>query len=670
MNSKFNIKLIMKITVPFPRALILLLALNNCLAQTAPLTIKEDFDKLYMSPSFFGQNLKLENLFFNDDDCDKRNSLNILGDSHPYLQESLLNMYEITGDKGYLYKFIKNAIAIQNMRYDRREGIARPTFEQETRCNGNEVKLAMYHDGQITWPMAHFVYLVQVKYHAELYNEPLPQLTDVLHNPFGQSWPTYGSFSNWLKQRTYETINWYLGDGDYWKDNYVCFTPEPGFDRAAHVNMQAGFGAGLLYLGIAYNNNSFLLEKAAQIGDNFMNGFRVEDKNCFLGVPWYVEAFKVLEHKTSDNSYIWKDSGWRRQICTDFTHDYEDVSHSVQTLNIVKSFHNMISTNGNMIVDDNDMVRFHNTYTQNIYAGDNGTDPIINAAVDGDNVILYNASLSGQNTQDVRQGALGYSRFSSFDNYNSSSYGSVYDINTRLYRHIRQYYIENFESAISVLGITELLKEQWERECTSLTLFNRHLVYNQDFSAKNTLVVDPALAENSTCFADPVITSNAFTVTAQAKSKFTAGESIVLKPGFTAKKGCEFKASIDPALCSDGLLVSNSRRGGSHHEVPDIILPEKLEPQVTAIENEQPVKQQAAFTAYPNPNNGTFSVEYPAGFKGEVRITNLLGKIIMEATVNDRAKDGFKLADDVKGMYIIHLSSNGELMGSKKIIVQ
>src|SRR5437660_3585563 len=53
----------------------------------------------------------------------------------------------------------------------------------------------------------------------------------------------------------------------------------------------------------------------------------------------------------------------------------------------------------------------------------------------------------------------------------------------------------------SFLGLSEIVKAQWKNDCVNLTLKNRDLIYNQDFTVPNIIIVDPNTLAGA--FAEP-----------------------------------------------------------------------------------------------------------------------------------------------------------------------
>lgn len=65
------------------------------------------------------------------------------------------------------------------------------------------------------------------------------------------------------------------------------------------------------------------------------------------------------------------------------------------------------------------------------------------------------------------------------------------------------------------------------------------------------------------------------------------------------------------------------------------------------------------FLIYPNPNNGFFSVKSMDKRMEEIRIVDLMGKLVYQMEVNDFEKE-IRLKDISKGIYFLHIQSGGQ----------
>jgi hypothetical protein len=133
---------------------------------------KEEYDKL---------NYKVADvdyhpctILFNIDD-------GAFGDGMAYVLESYITMYETTGDKAYLYKFIFESLCIMENRHDY---AIHPIFPPRWEDLGDNVE-STYRDGNIVAGLARFVYFI--KNNPDLYNMPLHPFNEIVNNSFEEN---------------------------------------------------------------------------------------------------------------------------------------------------------------------------------------------------------------------------------------------------------------------------------------------------------------------------------------------------------------------------------------------------------------------------------------------------------------------------------------------------
>ncbi|MBL4651576.1 MAG: hypothetical protein JKY53_01755, partial [Flavobacteriales bacterium] len=117
--------------------------------------------------------------------------------------ESMLNMYLTTGDKAYLYKFMEWTTEI----------IALGPFRLYSFVNLNDYipnnQSNVNFNARLMWPMAHFTYLVKVKYRTELYNTPI--YVDAISPINYGNHVTFGEYAEWLYLDIEGRLDWYTG---------------------------------------------------------------------------------------------------------------------------------------------------------------------------------------------------------------------------------------------------------------------------------------------------------------------------------------------------------------------------------------------------------------------------------------------------------------------------
>ncbi len=80
-----------------------------------------------------------------------------------------------------------------------------------------------------------------------------------------------------------------------------------------------------------------------------------------------------------------------------------------------------------------------------------------------------------------------------------------------------------------------------------------------------------------------------------------------------------------------------------------------------------------AFSVYPNPNNGTFTVAFTALTEGSVqlRVVEMTGRMILEASYNALAGDNevpVQLDEMAKGVYMLQLQQGTEVRTAKLVV--
>lgn len=460
--------------------------------------------------------------------------------------EGYVRLYETTKDKAYLIKFVNLAL--------------KAVAWHKANYRFNDL---LYMDGQLLWPMAHFIHLVlvedpdlgsfEVANNAGLID--VPTSTIPANELPAQSSYTLHEIATWLLARSVESLDAIIADE--WDEDI-------GFEGAAAVNMQGGFAGALLHLGhMAVVNGTYsglqsYWNLGARLAALFRSHMDIED-----GCSCSSYSYPVLR-TGSHNSYWWYHSGWRYDViascvnsCLPIFHfdqpdlntyqEYiEDISHAIPTLIIPFMAHRYsLYTDGFYPFTDTEMVRFRNTFAKHVW---DPTDGGFHNAVNGQDAPVYPPSYNGQ-FNILRYNVLAWMPLQHFDQTAGAATGDqVYNIIMDFYGHEVHNSPADLTGGFHYLGVAEVVAAQWERECFSLTLFSRDLVYDQDFAAKAVLTVD-AFGEEGASFADPVIHEPRFTVSTGITSAFRAGSAVVWEPGFEAVYGSSVEAEIDPLGC-------------------------------------------------------------------------------------------------------------------------
>lgn len=532
--------------------------------------IKEQYDHLCHKQGF-GSYTGVINYIVEDPGANPWSSY-LFGEQVGYFLEGYLRMYETTKDKAYLIRFINlslKAIAWRKASYL----FTQPTPAYWTINDGGYLVLiaatsgSPYMNGSLLWPFAHFVHIV-AEDDPELGALVIPGEVVFPHTstiainelPMQASY-TYAGIADWMLDRTRETLDAIINEHYDYADGF-CHG-----GTICSVNQEALFAGALLYLGhlsVAQPGTYSDLQQYLVIGARLAVLFDQQSIHLQDGCSCSTYGPFPIIRTLPNGSYWWYHAGWTIDInpfCTSscppffytnqpdvnaYTQHVEDISHAVSSLIIPTLASRFgINTGGTYPFTDADMVGFRNTFTQHVW------DPSLNGfhnAVNGADYPVYPSSYNGV-FNSFRYAALAWMPLQAYDGATGAAAGdNVYDV-------IMDFYANEVFGSPGVItgglyhmGVADVVAAQWENECYSLTLFNRDLVYDQDFTAKAVLTVD-AFGEAGASFADPVIHEPRFTVNEGVTARFRAGAAVVWEPGFEAMYTSTVVSEIDPLGC-------------------------------------------------------------------------------------------------------------------------
>lgn len=576
---------------------------------------------------------------------DPNDDISAFGDGMSKVLEGYITLYKITKDKAYLYRYMIQSICIIDNRHDLNGINSEPRWGCSNCCDNSE---CMYADGYIIAAMARFVYFI--------YEED-PELLEYQLFPFaeiefrGITFTTLKDYTDWLRTQTEVTLNWFIANG-FW-DNNLGFKNKPSNLIAAPLNYQVGFARALLFLGYSGNGNPDYQFKANKIADLLLNN-HVSFIDLCEGIQYETHVFRK---DNVNNSYWWYHNGWRipTAYCgllgTEgpsynlYTEFIEDISHGAVDTWLVMDYYDYLP--GTPLITD-DMIRFRNTFTKRIY---DETSNVFRKAVNGQDSPVYPIS-------SLDFAALNYMPLYKYDGADATA------IEPNVYNVIMNFYITHvagntslpasqyYEPGQSNKGHAEVVSAQWDKECVSLTLYNRHVVYDQDFTIKNILYVSPADATGDS-YADPPISEKVFYNAPGISMTMTAGNAIELNPGFEGNHG--FEAYIDPSLnCSMSLksTVHGNRdisEGTNNKPVEQIMMPERM------------------LKIYPNPNNGSFTVDVPGAENYSVYVYTLLGETILVKENTNLSKLQIDLKGNKAGTFIVKVITQESIWYEKVV---
>lgn len=578
--------------------------------------------------------------------------------------EGYMRLYETTKDKSYLIKFVNLALKAIAWR------------KADYRFND-----LLYMDGHLIWPLAHFIHLV-------LIDDPDLALFEVANNaglvqvpsstipenelPFQFNY-TFQEIATWLLLRCVESLDAIVDDE---------WDQDVGFVGAAAVNMQGGFAGALLHLGhmavadATYSGLQSYWDRGARLAALFRSHVDIED-DCSCSSY----SYPVLR-SGSHNSYWWYHSGWHYRLiescgssCFPFAHfdqpnlnefqQYiEDISHAIPALIIpFMSYRYSVHTGGQYPFTDTEMVRFRNTFTKHVWDANAGG---FHNAVNGQDGPVYPPAYNGQFDL-LSANALAWMPLQRFDQVPGAAAGDrVYDVIMEHYSSEVQGQPTSLTAGFHYLGLAEVVAAQWENECFDLTLYNRDLVYDQDFAAKDVLTVD-AFGEAGASFADPVITDPRFTVNAGVHAGFRAGHAVVWEPGFEAEPGSVVEATIDPLGCE--LMYRNALVGAGpgplidRNEVPDPSAPDPVAAGKAPLDDT--ARAEALLTWMPDTGGAEAGLRLvlPTEAHVIVELWDGLGRRIHVVNVGQRTEGAHEIplpvTDIASGLYIAVVWLNG-----------
>ncbi len=154
-----------------------------------------------------------------------------------------------------------------------------------------------------------------------------------------------------------------------------------------------------------------------------------------------------------------------------------------------------------------------------------------------------------------------------------------------------------------------------------------------------------------------ITASTNVTVQSGSTVEFSAGNRIVLKPGFTAKQGSNFHAYIEGCITGCGTGVGKIERDDS----PFIIYEDDFG-------KETIINSSSHFSIHPNPTSGEFQLTVGNGQEAKVYIYDIFGRLIEQLTMGNEQLT-IDISAHPKGIYLVKVIQ-GEEIYIKKLIHQ
>jgi len=564
-----------------------------------------------------------------------------------------LRLYETTKDKAYLNKFIEWSYDIQSKRDSYGLGNGTLWFECEY----------WYFNGILISPMAEFAYLVLIK-------EPALKSVLLLDPLNSNTLITYEDYANWLSYRVQQTLN--TCNAYYWINDVQCYSKKPILEldgcqpeiSEAEINQQALFACALYYISqISQAYNTIYLQKSNMILYKF--------KHLILESPYPNDPVNNIY------SYTWWHNWYPGMPSGNYCR--EDVAHGGMDLQMILLGYDYGLYYNGFLFQQNDMINLNHTFTYNIWDRsqyqffnnvygtlfENSSDQTFcNYYVNGTQnfygpgevlswMPLYRFDQAGSPPNDIYSILLNQAYFLVKDDFQNAKLPPSFWNNCSHVTH-------NLSGGYSLFGYSEVVKAQWDKECVNLTLYNRDVAYDQDFFAKNKLIIAPQLfddlhTQNSNSFAEPITTGNDFIIRNGTTVNMSAGNEINLNPGTQIKAGSNFRAYINEALCMGGnknLSTINNPKIGYFSEVenPDFS-PNTLNEQNSdsIIYNNQ---RETSILILPNPFTETTQIKLEISYNTRVslKIIDLYGLLIKQIYEGEINSGDYSFDYDANGI--------------------
>lgn len=477
------------------------------------------------------------------DSVEPDNDEGVFGEGMSKVLEGYLSMYKATRDKAYLYKFVLQSLCVIENRHDIQKQYNNYNVTDEPKWMGDEN--FFQGDGLILGALSRFVYLIKIEenslYNLSMYSfgelNPDNYLTQTKYCNYSHmnDFNTFGDYADFIQDRVGESLWWFIQNG-FWDDN-LGLVQHPGSGKAATLNKQVGFSRAFFFIGMTSGEQSFL-DKSLIVANLFKTDVEYE---CQNGIQSTTNLEPVFRYDSQNNAYWWYQNGWRLPdedsdpICQ-YEEFVEDVGHGFMDILLVRDFYLF---QNNTPFQQSDLVRLRNTLTNLIH--DNG---YIYFLVNGTDSPFSDCCVAY-----APERALCWIILNEFDDYPGANPG------TDVYSALMQYYLQILDpitysnySTIPLLydgyenwGHAEVVLAQWEKECPNLTLYNRDVVYDQDFFSKCNLVIAPEEGSVTESFAEPIISTQDFIVEPNVESDFYAATSVTFKPGTHLTNGSKSK---------------------------------------------------------------------------------------------------------------------------------
>ena len=709
-------------------------------AQYANVQVKEGFDKAmkWYTEDYYSSAINNTHILDDDDDDVEPQRLQSYTAASNLLRAHITT-YRTTRDKAYLIKAINIGLDLISKRYDY---LFNAQTDHKTWSDFTEDEVGGYwYDGFMAAALAELAYIMiqHPDYSSELINQTPPAQLIIDHLP-AQYYPyvptpltTYGALGSWFRDRVNESLTYHWTN--YWRDDegFLYLKLDGGdiktlseqcdgftyYGGLTGVNQHSPLTVAAMYLAAIDPSTPLktIPQKIAYFYFKYIPIYKDDDCNPLdinIGVDAECELFQVMQLNQPYNAYWWFDNGWSnfgegnsihsrssckdeplggkcRRECSDLTKYVEDFGHADYMMEF--PIH-AIPFLGQYFNQD-EMIRWKNTFTKLIWDPYHPEGPGFHTLVNGTDT--YNGTDSECCNGDFNCPCffsipLMFAPLSKFDyDFDPSDPQGIYP---KVYNIVMDYYEDVMEPAIitnywrmgsrPIYGQARTTAAQWDKECTNNTLYNRDVVYDQDFFAKNILTIAPRQTTdvfytkdnsgNPSPFADPETFTDGgpkdrFIIESGTTVNMTAGERIVVKSGSSAKLGSKFHAYIDPDLAIGCPLRIGHTQNTT--ESNPVVLQNAVSHGKNKIEKETLISNGGNFIS-PNPTTGIFTLQLKENAQAEILIYNPLGQVVYQSAhphIRTSTNLQIDLSTHPRGIYFIKVQS-GENVYTEKVVVQ
>lgn len=629
------------------------------------------------------------------------------------LIESLCIMYLRTKDQAYIHRAIDISVHwIRALKPITRDG--QSYFYWQEQLNFDAENYTPHNPSLMLWAISHLCHIILVDDAGVLCSNEfdftlLNQYTYVNGAlPFSNSINTYGLLADWLISKMVPAMDFLI--------NIAWLGPNTGFrDKGSNnvgaLNQQSSFGAALLYLGnlstksicFSANGNYYsglasYLDYARHLAVLFNQSFKVcRNSLCSDCEPDELGVFINVPEEDNYNCFYWFADGWiligDEKNCLfspDKFHDYddffnygenpnddgerfyEDISHGIRSM-----YFPIVAEKLGFSPLNDFLQQIANTFRKQIVKSFANDEIKLFPNVRGQG---YEWCTKKTANCDPEPCALGDQvlewdglTWASLHPYDGAGNKFVYYKTKELLK--KKLTLASPGSWINggrLHGLSHVLDAEWANDCPDVILYNRRLVYDQNFEYSRNLTISPR--ENNCfhgtgmrSFAYPIIDDDVFEITSGVSSKIRAEKSITLKPGVHFARGSSVEIRADLTLsCASARFATDSE--AEPQKVNEPINTDIKVPTDSANLNHEILK----VSLWPNPFNESINFIVEGYHEPKLIVKDVAGKLIFQRSFSfseERRNQGsISTATLSNGIYFITILDRGGLEKNFKFV--